>query len=302
MKVRVGTRGSALALIQTGLVTTALEGLGLHCEVVTIRPLGDRDKQSPMRALGVGAFVKDLEVALADGRVDLAVYSAKDLHSETTAGLAFAAFLPREDPLDVLITLNQQDLRTLEAGASVGTSSPRRRAFLMAARPDLVVQGIRGNVDTRLHKLETGEVAALVLAAAGLARLGLSDRVAERLAPDVMLPAVGQGAIAVQARADAHDLRSRLSRINHAPTQRAVEAERAFVAALGGNCETAIAALGTVEGNRLMLEGAVLDADGTRIVRDRAHGSAERPTDVGQALAARLLAQGAGNLLVGAVR
>lgn len=296
--LRIGTRGSPLALIQTGLVTTALEGLGLRCEVVTLRPLGDRDKHSPMRALGPGAFVKDLEVALADGRVDLAVYSAKDLHSETTAGLAFAAFLPREDPLDVLITLNRRDLRTLEAGASVGTSSPRRRAFLLAARPDLVVQGIRGNVDTRLHKLETGEVAALVLAAAGLARLGLSDRAVERLDPAVMLPAVGQGAIAVQARADAHDLRSRLSHIDHVPTRRAVEAERAFVAVLGGNCETAIAALGTVEGNRLMLEGAVLDPDGTRIVRDRAEGPPALASEVGRELGTRLLAMGAQSLLV----
>jgi len=302
VKLRVGTRGSVLALIQTKLVTTALESLGVHSEVVTIRPLGDRDKVSPMRSLGAGAFVKDLEVALADGRVDLAVSSAKDLHSETTAGLAFAAFLPREDPLDVLIARHPSTLRTLEAAATVGTSSPRRRAFVLAARPDLTVQEIRGNVDTRLRKLESGEVAALVLAAAGLARLGLSDRATERLDPAVMLPAIGQGAIVVQARADAHDLRSLLARIDHEPTRQAVEAERAFVAALGGNCETAIAALGTVEDDRLVLEGAVLDPDGTRIVRDRAHGSTAGPPAVGRALAEQLLAQGAGRLLVGAAR
>ena len=302
MKLRIGTRGSALALIQTRLVTTALDGLGVHSEVVTIRPLGDRDKVSPMRALGAGAFVKDLEVALTEGRVDLAVSSAKDLHSETTTGLAFAAFLPREDPLDALIALNRRALRALEAGATVGTSSPRRRAFVRAARPDLNVQEIRGNVDTRLRKLESGEVAALVLAAAGLARLGLSDRVTERLDPAVMLPAIGQGAIVVQARAGAHDLRALLSRIDHAPTRQAVEAERAFVAALGGSCETAIAALGTVEGDRLRLEGAVLDPDGAGIVRDRVHGPAAGPRELGRALAETLLAQGAGSLLVGVAR
>ncbi len=302
MKLRVGTRGSALALIQTRLVTTALEGLGAHSEVVILRPLGDRDKVSPMRALGAGAFVKDLELALADGRVDLAVSSAKDLHSETTTGLAFAAFLPREDPLDVLIARQPTTLRTLEAAATVGTSSPRRRAFLLAARPDLNVQEIRGNVDTRLRKLESGEIAALVLAAAGLARLGLSDRATERLDPAVMLPAIGQGAIVVQARADAYDLQSLLSQIDHRPTRQAVDAERAFVAALGGNCDTAIAALGTVDADRLVLEGAVLDPDGARIVRDRAHGPTAGAAALGRALAEKLLAQGAGRLLVGAAR
>ncbi|MGH7427430.1 MAG: hydroxymethylbilane synthase, partial [Candidatus Methylomirabilaceae bacterium] len=156
----MGTRGSPLALIQTGLVTTALEGLGLRCEVVTIRPLGDRDKESPLQALGAGAFVKDLELALADGRVDLAVYSAKDLHSETSPGLVLAAVLPRDDPLDVLVTRDGATLSSLPTGAVVGTDSPRRRAFLLATRPDLIVRGIRGNVDTRLRKLDAGEVDA----------------------------------------------------------------------------------------------------------------------------------------------
>ncbi len=299
MTLRLGTRGSALALVQTGLVTAALEGLGLRCEVVTIRPLGDRDKESPLRALGAGAFVKDLELALADGRVDLAVYSAKDLHSETTPGLVLAAVLPRDDPLDVLVTRDGATLSSLPTGAVVGTDSPRRRAFLLAARPDLVVSGIRGNVDTRLRKLDAGEVDALVLAAVGLVRLGLTDRAAERLEPSVMLPAVGQGVIALQVRVDEHWLRDRLAAIDDEPTHSALEAERAFVAALGGNCQTAIAALGICDGDRLSIEGAVLDPDGTRVVRDRTTGPAVRAVDVGTALGGRLLAMGAGNLLVG---
>jgi hydroxymethylbilane synthase len=300
--VRVGTRGSALSLAQTAQVTAALDRLGVHSDVVTIRTLGDRDPDSPTSALGVGAFVKDLEAALMDGRVDLAVHSAKDLHSEATLGVALAAFLPRGDPLDVLVTRDGARLRALPAGAVVGTGSPRRRAFLLAARPDLVVIGIRGNVDTRLRKLAAGEVDAVVLAAAGLERLGLSDRAVERLDPSVMLPAAGQGAIVVQARADADDLVARLAAIDHAPTRSAVEAERAFEAALGGTCDTAIAALGTVEGDRLVLEGAVLDPDGSRMIRDHTSGAVTDPAGLGRVLAETLRSQGADRLLVGAVR
>ena len=302
MKVRVGTRGSALALAQAAEVTAALDRLGVHSEVVTIRTLGDRHPDRPTRVLGVGAFVKDLEAALVDGRVDLAVHSAKDLHSESTPGVALAAFLPRGDPLDVLVTRDGAGLHALPPGAVVGTDSPRRRAFLLAARADLVVTGIRGNVDTRLRKLAAGEVDAVVLAAAGLERLGLSHRAVERLDPSVMLPAVGQGAIVVQARTNADDVVARLAAIDHAPTRGAVEAERAFVTALGGTCDTAIAALGTVEGDRLVLEGAVLDPDGSRMIRDHTRGAVTDPVGLGRVLAETLRSQGADRLLVGAAR
>jgi hydroxymethylbilane synthase len=286
-------------MAQTALVTTALEPLGLHVDVVQIRTLGDRHPDSPTRALGIGAFVKDLEAALIEGRVDLAVHSAKDLHSAGAAGVALAAFLPRGDPLDVLVTRDGAGLRGLPAGAIVGTDSPRRRAFVLAARPDLGIRGIRGNVDTRLRKLTAGDVDAVVLAAAGLDRLGVTDRAVERLEPSVMLPAVGQGAIVVQASVDREDLLTRLATLDHVPTRRAVEAERAFVSALGGSCETAIAALGRVDDDWLTLEGAVLSPDGSGIVRDRVSGAIADPSGVGRALAALLRAAGADRLLVG---
>ncbi|MDR7523101.1 MAG: hydroxymethylbilane synthase [Armatimonadota bacterium] len=297
MIVRVGTRGSALALAQTVQVTSLLARMGLTCEVVPIRTLGDRHPDRPAASLGVGAFVKDLEAALLEGRIDLAVHSAKDLPGGTSCDLVLAAFLPRQDPRDALVTRDGRGLAALPPGALVGTDSPRRRAFLLAARPDLGVRGIRGNVDTRLRKLSAGEVDALVLAAAGLARLGQAGRVAEVLDPAVMLPAVGQGAVVVQTRADAAALREHLAAVDHAPTRAAVAAERAFLAALGGGCQRPIAALATVSGPRLRLEGAVLDRDGTAMVRDTLEGPASHPAEVGVDLAARLRATGAQRLL-----
>lgn len=295
--VRVGTRGSPLALVQTAQAIAALERFGMRCEIVPIRTDGDRHPDWPTSALGTGAFVKDIEAALAEDRIDIAVHSAKDLHSETTPHLVLAAVLRRDDPLDVLVTREGATLSTLPTSAVVGTGSPRRRAFLLAARPDLIVRGIRGNVDTRLRKLDAHEVDALVLAAAGLNRLGIADRSLERLEPSVMLPAVGQGAIALQVRADARPLRDSLAAVDDANTRAALEGERALVAALGGNCQTAIAALGLCSDDRLILEGAVLDPEGTRVVRDCVTGASARAEEVGRTLAARLLRMGAQRLL-----
>ncbi len=298
MNVRIGTRGSPLALAQTAQVAAALERHGIPCEIVTIRTQGDRHPTRPTAALGIGAFVKDLEAALLEDRVDLAVHSAKDLPGQSDDRVVLAAFLPREDPHDVLITRDGCGLTGLPSGASVGTDSPRRQAFLLAARPDLIVRGMRGNVDTRLGKLQNGEVDALVLAAAGLARLGMTGRATERLDPSVMLPAVGQGAVVVQARASAENLRGRLAAVDHTPTRAAVEAERAFLAALGGGCQRPIAGLATVIADRLTLDGAVLDVRGTQMVRDQAVGSIADPVGLGRRLAARLLAIGAEQLLL----
>lgn len=297
MTVRVGTRGSRLALAQAARVTEALAVQGLSCEVVVVRTHGDRHPDQPAAALGIGAFVKDLEAALLAGRIDLAVHSAKDLPGTMADGLVLAAFLRRDDPRDALVTRDGAGFEALPSGAVVGTDSPRRRAFLLAAHPHLVVRGLRGNVDTRLAKLDSGEVDALLLAAAGLERLGLADRAAERLDPSVMLPAVGQGAIAVQARAAEWDLRQALGVLDHAATRAAVEAERALLAGLGGGCQRAVAALGVCQDDRLTLDGAVLDLDGRRMVRDRAEGPAGHPEDIGRGLAARLLALGAERLL-----
>jgi hydroxymethylbilane synthase len=297
--VRVGTRASPLALAQTARVMAALEQAGLRCEVVPVRTHGDRNPHAPAALLGVGAFVRDLEAALLDGRIDLAVHSAKDLPVAAPAGLVLAAFLEREDPRDVLVRRGGRSLDDLAPGSVVGTDSPRRRAFLLAARPDLAVRGIRGNVDTRLRKMEAGEVDALVLAAAGLARLGLNGYAAGFLDTSVMMPAVGQGAIAVQARADAEALVSGLEPIDHPPTRAAVEAERAFLAALGGGCQRPIAAHGTPSGGRLRLNGAVLDRDGRHVVRGRVEGTIDRPAALGTRLAGQILAAGARALLAG---
>lgn len=299
MIIRIGTRGSRLALAMTGWVADALERHGIGCEIVTIRTQGDRHPDAPTRTLGAGVFVKDVEVSLAEGRIDLAVHSAKDLHGERTPGLVFAAFPPRADPLDVLVSRHGDGLRALRAGAAVGTESPRRRAFLLAARPDLSIQGMRGNVDTRLRKLETGGADAIVLAAAGLARLGLTDRITERFDPQVMLPEAGQGAMALQVREDAGDVLNAVKSLDHFPTRAAVEAERAMVATLGGTCQSAIAAYAVCEHGALILDGAVLDPDGLRIVRDRASGPARDAEGVGERLGARLIEQGARTLMIG---
>jgi len=302
MIIKVGTRGSRLALAMTALVTDALAQRGIRCEVVTIRTQGDRHPDAPTRTLGSGVFVKDLEISLAEGRIDVAVHSAKDLHGETTAGLVFAAFPPRADPLDVLVSRDGRGLRSLATGAAVGTESPRRRAFLLAARPDLSIQGMRGNVDTRLRKLESGSVDAIVLAAAGLARLGLSDWITESLDPRVMLPEAGQGAMALQTRGDANDVVGALKALDDAATRAAVDAERTMVAALGGTCDTAIAAFARCDGDTLVLEGAVLAPDGSHIVRDRLDGATHDARRIGEELGRRLIALGAKALMTEVVR
>jgi hydroxymethylbilane synthase len=297
--VRVGTRGSRLALAMTASVMGALERQGLRCQIVTVRTQGDRHPDAPTRALGPGAFVRDLEGALADGRIDVAVHSAKDLHGEPPAGLVFAAFPPRADPLDVLVSRAGGGQGAVAPRAPRGTESPRRRAFRLAARPDLSIQGMRGNVDTRLGKLDGGAVDAIVLAAAGLERLGLTGRITERFDPALMLPEAGQGAIAVQTRADETGFRRPLEAIDHRPTRAAVEAERAMVAALGGTCETPVAAYAICDGESLVLEGAVLDPGGARIIRDRIQGGAREAAEVGERLARRLIEQGARDLMTG---
>lgn len=297
--LRVGTRGSPLALAQTAQAVAALERLGMRCEIVTIRTHGDRHPESPTSALGVGAFVKDIEAALATGQIDVAVHSAKDLHSEDAGGVVIVAVLPRDDALDVLVSRDSATISSMPTGAVVGTGSPRRRAFLLAARPDLLVRGIRGNVDTRLRKLDAGEVDGLVLAAAGLHRLGIGNRSVQRLDPSIMLPAIGQGVIALQVTAGDQALRDQLAALDDPATRAAYEGERAFVKALGGNCQTAIAALGICAEERLTLEGAVLDPEGTRVVRDRVTGAAEHADEVGRTLGSRLLHMGAQRLLAG---
>ncbi len=288
-EILIGTRGSGLALAQARLVAGALESAGWIGRLVIVQTEGDR--RAPDTAWGEGAFVAAIERALLAGEVDLAVHSAKDVPTGEDARLQIGAFLPRADPRDVLVVRADSRNRRLDdlpAGSRVGTDSPRRVGFVLARRPDLVVHPLHGNVDTRLRRLDEGETDALVLAAAGLDRLGRGDRVAERLDLDVVLPAPGQGAIAIQIRRDDARLAALTSAIDHGPTRLAVEAERAFLEASGGGCRAPIGALGTIEGDELVLVGGYVRPDGSAVARDRVRGPVTDGRRLGAELAALL--------------
>lgn len=288
-EVRIGTRGSALALAQSRLVAAAFEQQGRPACLVIIETEGDR--RAPDTAWGEGAFVAAIELALLKGRVDVAVHSAKDVPIDEDARLCIGAFLPRADARDVLVVRADSRARTLDdlpAGCRVGTDSPRRVGFVRARRPDLDVHPLHGNVDTRLRRLDEGQTDALVLAAAGLDRLGRADRIAERIDTAVVLPAPGQGAVAIQIRRDDARLAALTAAIDHRPTRLAVEAERAFLAASGGGCRAPIGALATLEGDELVIAGAYVRVDGSAMARDGVRGPAADGARLGAALAALL--------------
>ena len=297
----VGTRGSRLALRQTALVVDELRvhHPELQFEVRKVRTEGDRRSQASLSQIGgQGVFVKELEAALLRGEVDLAVHSLKDMPPDLASGLTVAAIPQRADPRDALVSRGGATIATLPEGARVGTGSARRAVQLRALRADLEPVDIRGNVETRIRKVDEGEVEAVLLAAAGLGRLGLLDRAAELLAPDRMLSAVGQGAIAVQVRAgDARagdaELIELLAAIDHRESRLACESERAFLARLGGGCRLPFGALAEIEGGTLRARGFISDAEGTRAFRAEISGPAEEAESIGIELAERLLAQGA---------
>jgi hydroxymethylbilane synthase len=298
--VRIGTRGSQLALAQTNQIIEALKRAsdGVRCEVVPIRTKGDKMQESAGPALeGKSVFTAEIEETLLKGRVDMAVHSMKDLNTDMTSGIVIGGVPERANPRDVLISRGKVKFQQLQGEARVGTSSPRRKAQLLAARGDLQVIEVHGNVDTRLRKLERGECDAIVLAAAGLTRLGLEKYATEFLSTDIMLPAVGQGALAVQCREDDDEVRELLSQIDHESTRRAVEAERAFARKLGANCRTPIAAYARVESEGLAIDGLIAAASGRLLLRSRIisdNPSAER---VGEELADALLKKGAAAVL-----
>ncbi len=270
--LRIGSRGSALALVQADTARNALGALGIDARVTVITTEGDR--RAPDTAWGEGAFVTAIEEALLRGEVDLAVHSAKDVPTDEDPRLTIAAFLPRESARDVLVVREGEPrARTLDdipRGVRVGTDSPRRTAFLRAARPDLQFHPLHGNVDTRLRRLDVGETDVLVLAEAGLRRLGRDDRIAVRLDPREVPPAPGQGALAVQVRSDDSEVRSLVAGLDDADTRRAVAAERALLAATGGGCRAPIGALGAVEDGRMDLLGGYARPDGSiRVVGER---------------------------------
>lgn len=296
----IASRESRLAMWQAEHVRARLQELYPDCEI-SILGMTTRGDQILDKALsqvgGKGLFVKELEVAMAEGRADLAVHSLKDVPMELPAGFALAAFLEREDPRDALVSNNYADLADLPAGAVVGTSSLRRQALLSARFPELVVRPLRGNLDTRLRKLDSGEYAAIILAAAGLKRLGVPERIRAYLEPEHSLPAAGQGAMAIEIPDHRPELAAWLAPLNHTATAQAVLAERTVSRAFGGSCQIPLAAYAEVTGQTMRLRGMVATPDGTRIARAVVHGQASQAELLGQQLAQALALQDAAAIL-----
>ncbi len=295
----VGSRGSRLALIQAGSVLARIKETnpGLEVNIKEITTQGDRNQHIELdRMAGIGVFVKELEEALLAGEIDLAVHSLKDMPTEIPQGLCLAAVMERSDPRDVLITRGKK-LHELGSDARIGTGSLRRAVQLSACRPDLEAYSIRGNVDTRLRKVAEGEFDGVILAAAALKRLDWEDRISEYLPTEYFLPAVGQGALAIETRADDREIISIVAPLNHLPDWQGTMAERAFLRALGGGCRAPIAAFATVNGTTLKLEGMVADVKEKRILRSSEEGSRTAPEELGLRLAQKLRDMGAGEFI-----
>ena len=298
--LRIATRKSQLALWQAEHTAALLRQAhpGLDVRLVPMSTQGDRVQDRTLAAIGgKGLFIKELEVALEERRADVAVHSMKDVPGELTAGLVIAALLERADARDALVAASGAPLEDLPQGARVGTSSLRRRAQLLATRPDFAIVDLRGNVDTRLRRLDAGGLDAIVLACAGLIRLGQESRITARLDPKVCLPAVGQGVIGIECRTDDSRVRSLLGVLEHPPTRIVLEAERAFARRLGGSCQSPIAAHAQLGAGRLSIEGLVAEPDGSRLLRDSMTGGLDDPASLGLELAERVLRAGAGSLL-----
>ncbi|HSQ90951.1 MAG TPA: hydroxymethylbilane synthase [Nitrospiraceae bacterium] len=298
--VVLGTRGSRLAVQQSEWVQGQLQAMAPHV-TVTLRKIqtsGDKTLDVPLAQIGgKGLFVKEIEEALLSGEIDLAVHSMKDVPTELPEGLAILCVPPREDPRDALISRDGQSFQNLPRGARIGTSSLRRQSQLLYARTDLTIAMLRGNLDTRLKKLRAGQFDAIVLAAAGLRRLGWAHEITEYLAPEISLSAIGQGALGIEGRRDDLFIHSLLSGLDHAPSKTAVLAERALLHRLEGGCQVPIAAHATVVGTRVRLEGLVSSIDGKELIRDTVEGTIGDPESIGIQLAERLLARGGDRIL-----
>ncbi|MDH5695886.1 MAG: hydroxymethylbilane synthase [Dehalococcoidia bacterium] len=296
-KLTVGSRGSKLALLQTESVVAKIREINpdLDISVTKIATIGDRNHRSQLGLTGTAIFVKELEETLLDGRIDIAVHSLKDLPTELPPRLCLLAVTERLDPRDVLVA--NSGLNELASGSKIGTSSLRRTIQLMSYRPDLWTRPIRGNVDTRLRKVFSGEFDGVIVAAAALLRLGWEERITEYLPLSDFLPAVGQGALAVEARLGDVDIARLVSPINHLPTWQCVTAERALLRALGGGCRAPVAALGTVNGNTLKLEGMVASTSGRRGLRASEEGNALSAEEIGMKLAEKMRRMGAAEII-----
>jgi hydroxymethylbilane synthase len=292
--VRIGTRASQLAQWQANWVAGELRNLGVTVELVEIATSGDVQQGGPIAGIGLqGVFTKEIQAALLENRVDVAVHSLKDLPTETVDGLLLAAVPARESSADALVSNTAQSLAELPVGARVGTGSHRRQAQLRNLRPDLEVAGIRGNVDTRLRKLDEGQFDAIILAVAGLRRLGWEARIRELLEPPRMLPAPGQGALGLECREVDSETQSLLAKLNHQESHQAVAAERSMLALLHAGCSAPVGAWGRIEGEQLVLDGLAANLEGTEVLRASACGLASGGAELGRRVATELLEQGA---------
>ncbi|MGA8186152.1 MAG: hydroxymethylbilane synthase [Terriglobia bacterium] len=298
MKITIGSRGSALALWQANWVKDRLASSGHEITIEIIKTSGDKLQNAALAASGTkGLFIKEIEEALLAGQVDLAVHSMKDLPTDLPEGLGVAAVPEREDPHDALVSKGRLPLQQLPPGARIGTSSLRRQSQLLALRPDLKVVPMRGNVDTRLRKLERGDCEALVLAGAGLKRLGFASHITSWFSDSEICPAVGQGALAIEISMKNAEVKKAVASLDHPTTHQAVRAERSMLEALGGGCQLPIAAYAKHDSGKLHLTGVVADPAGTRLLRACATSVPENPEDLGRQVGAELLRQGAAELL-----
>ena len=298
--LKIGTRASKLAMWQANWVKSTLAKAypQQHIELITIKTKGDKILDVPLAKVGgKGLFVKEIEQALLDGRIDIAVHSMKDMPAEIPAGLCIGAVPQREDSSDVLISKEDHLFSELKRSGIVGTSSLRRGAQIRHQRPDIQIEPLRGNVETRLKKLQTENLDAVVLAAAGVKRLNLEHRVTEHLNPDIMLPAVGQGALSIEIRQNDPDIQTLMEVLNDPETRAIVSGERAFLNYLGGSCQVPIAGHGVIDQNKFKLTGLVADLDGSRVVKETLSGSVDSTESVGTALAQKLLDRGADKIL-----
>jgi len=300
MDIRIGTRGSKLALTQSEWIKERLEKQhsGICVELVKIKTTGDKILDVPLSKVGgKGLFVKEIEEALLESRVDVAVHSMKDVPAQLPDDLMLSTFPRREDPSDALISTEQQSLDQLQKGARVGTSSLRRSAQLLHLRPDLTIVSLRGNVDTRLGKLKSGDLQAIILAAAGLNRLGLSHVITQTIPFHQLLPAVGQGALGLEVRRGDQKTIDLLDFLSHEDTRTAVAAERAFLKTLEGGCQVPIAGFAQVNGDTLSFEGLVAELDGSKIFKETETGTRDQAEQMGIRVANKLLASGGGDVL-----
>lgn len=299
-EIRIGTRGSALALWQAEWVKSELEKKypDMAVSLTKIKTTGDKILDVPLAKVGgKGLFVKEIEEAMLNREIDIAVHSMKDVPTFFPDGLHLACITKREDARDALFSRNHVKFRDLPKGANIGTSSLRRQAQLMHVRPDFTIHQLRGNVDTRLRKLKEGQYDAIILAAAGVRRLGLADNITEYIEPELSLPAIGQGALGIECRVEDRELNDMIAFFNHADTRTCVTGERALLRRLEGGCQVPIACYGTMKSGKLHLDGLVGSVDGKRIIKDSIAGEADKAEKMGVTLAESLLAKGAAEIL-----